>query len=71
MLTNKFDMKDLGAVNNIIKTKIIRTFNELVLSQSYYIEKIINKVFKGDNSTAKIPMDVSVYLSKNKDVRTY
>jgi len=71
MLTNKFDMKDLSVANNIIKTKIIRIFNELVLSPSYYIEKIINKVFKGDNSTVKIPMDVSVHLSKNKDVRIY
>jgi len=66
MLTNKFDMKDLSVANNIIKTKIIRIFNELVLSPSYYIEKIINKVFKGDNSTVKIPMDVSVHLSKNE-----
>jgi hypothetical protein len=64
-------MKDLSVANNIIKTKIIRIFNELVLSPSYYIEKIINKVFKGDNSTVKIPMDVSVHLSKNKDVRIY
>jgi hypothetical protein len=37
--------------------------------QSDYIEKILDKLFKGDNSIVKIPMDLSIYLSKNKDNR--
>jgi hypothetical protein len=30
--------------------------------QSHYIEKIIDKVFKGDNSIVKILMDINVHL---------
>jgi hypothetical protein len=35
ILTNKFDMKDLGVVDVITRIKISKTSNELVLSQSH------------------------------------
>jgi hypothetical protein len=41
----------------------------LVLSQSYYVEKILEFYFKGDNSFIKTPMNISVYLSKNRGNR--
>jgi len=68
MLTNKFDMKDLGVVDVIIGIKIYKTFNELVLSQYYYAEKILNKFSKGDNSTIKTPIDISVVCLKGKRI---
>jgi hypothetical protein len=37
------------------------------LSQSYYVERIPDKFFKGGNSIVKTLMDMSVYMSKNKD----
>jgi hypothetical protein len=46
MLTNKFDMKDLSAANNIIKTKIIRIFNELVLPHLIILRKLLTKFLK-------------------------
>ena len=45
MLTNKFDMKDLGVVDVILGINIFRTSNRYVLSQSHYIEKVLNKFF--------------------------
>jgi len=64
MLTNKFNMKDLGVVDVIIGIKIYKTSNELVLSQYYYAEKILDKFSKGYNSTTKTSIDISVLLSK-------
>jgi hypothetical protein len=45
MLTNKFDMKDLGVVDVILGINIFRTSNRYVLSQSHYIEKVLDKFF--------------------------
>ena len=64
ILTNKFDMKDLGVVDVITKIKISKTSNELVLSQSHYAEKILDKFSKCDNSTTKTPIDISIHLPK-------
>jgi len=63
--TNKFDMKDLGVTDIISAIKISKTSNWLVLFQYYYVEKILKKFSKDDNSTIKISIDISVYLSKN------
>jgi len=60
-------MKDLGVAYFIIRINITRTFDRLVLSQSHYVEKVLEKYFKGDNNIVKILMDISVYLFKNKD----
>jgi hypothetical protein len=65
ILTNKFDMKDIGVTDIISAIKISKTSNWLVLFQYYYVEKILKKFSKDDNSTIKIPIDISVYLSKN------
>jgi len=65
ILTNKFDMKDLGITDIISAIKISKTSNWLVLFQYYYVEKILKKFSKDDNSTIKISIDISVYLSKN------
>ena len=43
MLTSKFDMKDLGVVDVILGIKISRKSNGLVLSQSHYIKKVLEK----------------------------
>jgi hypothetical protein len=64
MLTNKFNMKDLGIINVILGIKITMTYNVLVLFQSHYVEKVLNRFFKCNNNTSKTPMDISVYQSK-------
>ena len=59
-------MKNLGVIDVIIEIKMIRTFNGFILSKSLYIEKKFNKCFKGDKSLVKIPMNISMHLSKEK-----
>jgi alpha-glucuronidase len=58
-------MTDLGVANVILKIQIYKTYDGLVMSQSHYVEKIIDKVSKGDNSTIKRLIDISVHLFKN------
>jgi hypothetical protein len=53
MLLNKFYMKDLFVVDVILENKISKTFNELILSQSHYIEQSFDKFYKGYNSIVK------------------
>jgi hypothetical protein len=42
-------MKDLGVAGVIPGTKITQTSDRLVMSQSYYVKKILSKFYKGDN----------------------
>ena len=62
ILINKFDMQDLGDIDVILKIKIIGTCNRLVMSQSHYVKKILDKFFIGENSTIKTPMNISIIL---------
>ena len=43
MLVNNFDMKDLGVSDVILGIKIIKTSNGIELSQSHYVDKVIEK----------------------------
>ena len=46
--------------------KITKTSDGYALSQSHYIEKILDKFIKEDLNLASTPVDISLYLSKNK-----
>ena len=43
-LSSRFDMKDMGAADVILGVKISKTSEGLVLSQSHYIEKVLEKI---------------------------
>ena len=64
-LTGKFDMKDLGVADVILGIKISRTSEGYILSQAYYVEKILEKYGKGDLNVARTPVDLTLHLSKN------
>ena len=66
MLNTSFDMKDMGLADVILGIKISRSSNGLILSQSHYVDKILEKFNKNDPSVCKTPVDVNLYLSKNK-----
>nr|GEX04851.1 zinc finger, CCHC-type [Tanacetum cinerariifolium] len=68
MLKSKFDMKDMGLDDVILGIKIIRTQNELVLSQAHYVDKILNTHNARDSGLARTPIDTSLHLSKNRGV---
>jgi hypothetical protein len=38
------------------------------LSESYYVEKIFDKFSKGDNSTVKTPIDISIFKNIGKRI---
>ena len=66
MLTSEFDMKDLGVADVILGMKISRKSDGLVLSQSHYIKKIIEKFKKYDDNPVRTHVDVNLHLTKNK-----
>jgi hypothetical protein len=66
MLSSKFYMKELVVAIVILGINIYKTSNGLILSKSYYVENSFEKFSKSDNSTVKISINISVYLSKNR-----
>ncbi|KAL0290121.1 UNVERIFIED_CONTAM: Retrovirus-related Pol polyprotein from transposon TNT 1-94 [Sesamum angustifolium] len=65
-LKNKFEMKDMGEADVILGIKLIRSTDGIVISQSHYVEKIIEKFGYQNSRIAKTPYDSSVALFKNK-----
>ena len=65
MLTNEFDIKDLGVIDVILGMKISRKFDGLVLFQSHYIKKVLEKFKKYDDSLVRTRVDVNLHLTKN------
>ena len=66
MLNSKFDMKDMGLADVILGVKITRISDGLVLSQTHYVDKILEKFNKNDSGIARTPLDNSFHLSKNR-----
>ena len=65
MFNNKFNMKDLGVADVILRINVSKTLDGLILSQSHYIEKILKKFKQDDSSPTRTPVDVNLHLSKN------
>jgi hypothetical protein len=59
----------LGFYNKCQVIKIYKISNGLLLSQSHYIMKILEKFSKCDNNIVKTPIDINIYMSKNKGKR--
>ena len=66
MLSTRSDIKDMGLADVILGVKILRTFDELVLNQTHYVDKILNKFKKDDSGVARTPLDVNPHMSKYK-----
>ena len=66
MLNSSFDMKDVGLADVILGIKISKSSNSLILSQSHYVDKILEKFNKNDSGVYKTLVDVNLNLSKNK-----
>ena len=59
MLNSRFDMKDMGLADVILGKKILRTSYEVVLSQSHYVDNILEKFDKDNSRIARTPLDVT------------
>ena len=66
MLSIKFDMKDLVVADLILGVRIIKTPQGLALSQSHYIEKVLDKFNYLNFNVVKIPIDLSCTVKKNE-----
>ncbi|KAL0451236.1 UNVERIFIED_CONTAM: Retrovirus-related Pol polyprotein from transposon TNT 1-94 [Sesamum latifolium] len=66
LLKNKFEMKDMGEVDVILGIKLIHSTDGIAISQSHYVEKIIEKFSYQNSRIAKTPYDSSVALFKNE-----
>ena len=71
LLNSKFDMKDMGLADVILGIKITRTSSGIVLSQSHYVEKILEKFGKSDTSVSRTLVDLSLHLTKNNGESVY
>ncbi|KAL0329495.1 UNVERIFIED_CONTAM: Retrovirus-related Pol polyprotein from transposon TNT 1-94 [Sesamum radiatum] len=65
-LKNKFEMKDMGEADVILGIKLILSTDGITISQSHYVEKIIEKFGYQNSRIAKTPYDSSVALFKNE-----
>ncbi|KAL0327941.1 UNVERIFIED_CONTAM: Retrovirus-related Pol polyprotein from transposon TNT 1-94 [Sesamum calycinum] len=63
---NKFEMKDMGEADVILGIKLIRSTDGIAISQSHYVEKILEKFGYQNSRIAKTPYDSSVALFKNE-----
>ena len=66
MLNSRFDMKDLRLVDPILGLKIKRTSDGIILSQSHYVDNILEKFDKVNHGIARTPIDVTLHFSKKK-----
>ena len=69
LLSNNFEMKDLGEADVILNVKLLREDNGGVsLSQSHYVENVLSHFGFSDYQPAPTPYDPSVLLRKNRRI---
>ena len=68
-LSQSFEMKDMGVADVILNIKLLREGNGgVILVQSHYVEKILNRFGYSDCKSAPTPYDPSVMLRKNRRI---
>jgi hypothetical protein len=67
-LCQSFDMKDMDKANVILNIKLIKGENEITLTQSHYVKKVLNCFGYKDNKSSPTPYDPSLVLWKNKRI---
>ncbi|GJT12940.1 zinc finger, CCHC-type containing protein [Tanacetum coccineum] len=66
-LSSSFSMKDMGEAYVILGIKIKRENKEIVITQSHYIEKILQKFNREDFSSVSTPIDLVEKLKPNTE----
>jgi hypothetical protein len=69
-LCQSFDMKDMGDADVILNIKLIKGENEITLTQSHYVEKVLSHFGYKDSKPSPTPYDPSRVLQKNKRIGT-
>lgn len=65
-LYSKFDMEDMSETEVILRIKIHKYSEGIVLSKSHYIKKVLQKFNMFGGNDVFTPFDPSVKLFKNK-----
>ncbi|XP_075473366.1 uncharacterized protein LOC142504375 [Primulina tabacum] len=66
MLKRSFDMKHLGLCDIILGIKISRIPEGIILSQTHYVEKVLERFSTLNSRPARTPIDLGVHLAKNR-----
>ena len=64
-LASNFDMKYMGEVNVILRIKIIKSDDGLILSQECYVEKFLRRFGFYDTNPVSTPYDANTQHKKN------
>jgi hypothetical protein len=56
-LCQSFDIKDLGEVDVILNIMLIKGDNEITLTQSHYVKKVLSRFGYKENNPSPIPYD--------------
>jgi hypothetical protein len=67
-LCQNFDMKDLGETDVILNIKLIKGENQITLTQSHYVQKVLSHFGYKDNKPSPIPYGHILVLQKNKRI---
>jgi hypothetical protein len=67
-LCQSFDLKDMGEADVILNIKLIKGENEITLTQSYYVKKVLSRFSYKDSKPSPTPYDPSLVLRKNKRI---
>lgn len=60
-------MKDMDTANVICETKMIKTYEGIVLTYSHYIETVLKRFSVHDLIHINTPVDVNLQLDKNME----
>jgi hypothetical protein len=61
-------MKDMGDADVILNIKLIKGENEITLTQSHYVEKVLSRFGYKDSKPSPTPYNHSLVLRKNKRI---
>jgi hypothetical protein len=61
-LCQSFDMKDMGEDDVVLNIKLIKEENVITLTQSHYVENILNHIGYKDSKPSPTPYDPSLVL---------
>ncbi|KAK9125539.1 hypothetical protein Scep_014385 [Stephania cephalantha] len=64
-LSSQFEMKDMGQADVILGIQIVRDEGSITLTQSHYIEKVLNRFNHLNCAPVSTPLDSSIELVKN------
>lgn len=66
MLSNNFEMKDMGLADLILGIRVKRETDGYSLTQSHYVEKVLKRFGHFDDKPVVTPFDPTCKLSKNE-----